>query len=58
MNISPKIMSTGENVCHRLNSFEKDVKTFWQDIQMEKDFCDVTIACDYKIIRTHKIIIS
>ena len=51
-------MSTDENVRHRLNSFEKDVKTFWQDIQMEKDFCDVTIACDDKIIRTHKIIIS
>ena len=47
-----------DNFCLRLNSFEASVGTNWQQLQNEKDFCDVTLACDDKQIKVHKVIIS
>ena len=51
-------MTSGENFCLRLNEFERNVKTYWQQLQDEKHFCDVTLACDDGHIKTHKILIS
>ena len=51
-------MADNENFCLRLNSFDKNVKTAWQEMQMEKDFCDMTLACQDKQIKTHKLIVS
>ena len=44
--------------CIRLNEFEGNVKLYWQDLQKENDFCDVTLACENKQIKTHKLIVS
>merc|ERR1719469_1467412 len=38
--------------------FERNVRKFWQELQIENDFHDVTLACEDKQIQTHKIIIS
>lgn len=56
-----------ENICwfklsflksHLLNArFERLLKLFWQELQSESDICDVTLACEDKQIKTHKIII-
>ena len=51
-------MSGNDNFCLRLNEFERNVKTAWQDMQAEADYCDVTLACEDKQIKTHKLIIS
>ena len=51
-------MADSDNFCLRLNEFERNVKTSWRELQIEKDFCDVTLACEDKQIQTHKIIIS
>ena len=51
-------MSESDTFCLRLEEFENPIKTSWQDFQIEKDFCDVTLACEDKIIEAHKIIIS
>ena len=51
-------MAEGDNFCLRLNEFENNIKTSWQELQAENDFCDVTLACDDKQIKAHKIIIS
>merc|ERR1719469_341885 len=40
------------------NQFESNIKSTWQELQTEKDFCDLTLACEDKQIQTHKIIIS
>ena len=37
--------------------FERWLKLFWQELQSESDICDVTLACEDKQIKTHKIII-
>ena len=50
-------MDTEENFCLRLNSFDKNVKSAWQKMQMEEDFCDVTLACQDKQIKTHKMLL-
>jgi len=51
-------MSGNDNFCLHLNSFDENVKTAWRGIQMEEDFCDMTLACQDKQIKTHKLIIS
>ena len=51
-------MASGENFCLRLNEFESNVKIYWQQLQVEKDFSDVTLVCDDGHIKSHKIIIS
>ena len=51
-------MVSTDNFCLRLNEFEKNIKTSWKELQEESDFCDVTLACEQKKIKTHKLIIS
>ena len=51
-------MVGNDNFCLRLNEFEGNVKIYWQELQKENDFCDVTLACEDKQIKTHKLIIS
>ena len=51
-------MANSETFCLRLNEFESNIKTTWQGFETKQEFCDVTLACDEKQIRTHKLIIS
>ena len=44
--------------CLPMKQFEKNIAKLWQEIQTETDFCDVTLACEDKQIKTHKVIIS
>ena len=32
--------------------------TYWQQLQYENDFCDVTLVCDDGNIKAHKFMIS
>ena len=34
------------------------VQTYWQQLQSESDFCDVTLVCDDGHNQAHKLIIS
>ena len=43
-------MTGNDNFSLHLNEFEGTVKISWQGFQIEKDFCDVTIACEDKQI--------
>ena len=51
-------MAARDNFCLRLNGFENNVKTSWQELQKENDLCDITLACENKQILVHRIIIS
>lgn len=51
-------MAGGENFCLRLNVFEKNVKTSWQELQLEENYSDIILACEGKHIKTHKLVIS
>ena len=41
-----------------VKNFKKSITASWQDMQMEKDFCDVTLSCENKEVRAHKIVLS
>ena len=51
-------MVSNDNYCLRLNEFEGNVKLSWKELETDKDFCDVTQACEDKQIKTHRLIIS
>ena len=51
-------MTANETFCLRLNEFEDVIKSCWQELQIENDFCDITLACEDKQIKTHKFVIS
>ena len=44
--------------CLCLKDFEGKSKIYWQELQNEKDFCDVTLVCEDKQIEAHKLVIS
>ena len=51
-------MADNDTFCLRLDEFERHIKTSWQELQIEPDFCDLTLACEDKQIKTHKVIVS
>ena len=51
-------MAETDTFCLHSDEFERNIKTSWQELQIETDFCDVTLACEDKQIKTHKVIVS
>ena len=53
------LMASSEKFCLRWNDFESNVSSAFRDIREEKDFFDVTLACDDDSqIQAHKVIIA
>jgi len=51
------IMST-EKFCLRWNDFESNISVAFRELRDDKDFFDVTLACDDEQISAHKVILS
>jgi len=51
-------MATNEKYCLRWNDFETNISTAFRELREEKDFFDVTLACDDKQVQAHKVILS
>ena len=52
-------MASSEKFCLRWNDFETNVSSAFREIREEKDFFDVTLACDDDSqIQAHKVIIA
>ena len=49
---------TSEKFCLRWNDFESNISSAFKDIRGEKEFFDVTIACDDEQLLAHKLILS
>lgn len=47
-----------EKFCLRWNDFEANVSTAFQELREDKDFFDVTIACEDDQLQAHKVILS
>ena len=47
-----------EKFCLRWNDFENNINSAFQELRDDKDFFDVTIACDDEQLQVHKVIIS
>ena len=52
-------MNVSEKFCLKWNDFQSSVCQTFQDLRNNKDFCDVTIACeDDQQIEAHKVVLS
>ena len=51
-------MGTSEKFCLRWNDFENNISRAFQDLREDKDFFDVTLACDDEQLQAHKVILS
>jgi len=51
-------MASSEKFCLRWNDFESNVSTAFRDLREEKDFFDVTLACEDSQLQAHKVIIA
>ena len=47
-----------EKFCLRWNDFEQNINSAFQELREEKDFFDITLACDDEQIQAHKVILS
>ena len=47
-----------EKFCLRWNDFESNISLAFRELRNEKDFFDVTIACEDEQINAHKVILS
>eukprot|EP00092_Neocalanus_flemingeri_P018986 GFUD01020571.1.p1 GENE.GFUD01020571.1~~GFUD01020571.1.p1 ORF type:complete len:312 (-),score=57.37 GFUD01020571.1:288-1223(-) len=51
-------MANGEKFCFRWNEFENNISTAFRELRDDKDFFDVTLACDDNQLQAHKVILS
>ena len=51
-------MTSAEKFCLRWNDFESNVSVAFRELREEKDFFDVTLACEDSQVSAHKVILS
>jgi len=49
---------SSEKFCLRWNDFESNISSAFRDIRNEKEFFDITIACEDEQLQAHKVILS
>jgi len=49
---------SAEKFCLRWNDFEANISTAFRELREDKDFFDVTLACDDDQLQAHKVILS
>merc|ERR1712126_419799 len=47
-----------EKFCLRWNDFESNISGAFRELREDKDFFDVTLACDDEQLQAHKVILS
>jgi len=55
--VLPK-MGSSEKFCLRWNDFESNISGAFRELREDKDFFDVTLACDEDQLQAHKVILS
>ena len=51
-------MVSSEKFCLKWNDFESNISTAFQELRDDKDFFDVTLACEDDQVEAHKVILS
>jgi len=51
-------MGSAEKFCLRWNDFESNISKAFSEIRDDKDFFDVTLACEGEQIEAHKVVLS
>jgi len=50
--------NVGEKFCLRWNDFENNISSSFRELREDKDFFDVTLACEDNQLQAHKVILS
>jgi len=51
-------MSSAEKFCLRWNDFETNISTAFKQLREDKDFFDVTLACEDEQLDAHKVVLA
>ena len=51
-------MASSEKFCLKWNDFESNISNGLRDLRNDRDFFDVTLACDDDQLEAHKVIVS
>ena len=51
-------MASSEKFCLKWNAFESNVSSAFRELRDDRDFFDVTLACEEEQIQAHKVILS
>ena len=51
-------MGSSEKFCLRWNDFELNIGSAFRDLEQEKDFTDVTLACSDNQVEAHKVVLA
>ena len=51
-------MASTEKFCLKWNDFENNISGAFRELRDDKDFFDLTLACDDNQIEAHKVIVS
>jgi len=51
-------MTNGEKFCLKWNDFENNISSAFRELKDDKDFFDVTLACEDNQLQAHKVILS
>jgi len=52
------IMGSTDKFCLRWNDFESNISVSFRELREDKDFFDITLACEDEQIQAHKVILS
>ena len=53
-----KMMNTDEKLCLQWNDFKENVSSAFGDLRQDKEFTDVTLACeDGQQVEAHKVVL-
>merc|ERR1711979_56850 len=58
IDLKDRIMATSEKFCLRWNDFESNISVAFQELREDKEFFDVTLACEENQVQAHKVILS
>ena len=51
-------MADGENIYVSFNEFDSSIKKSWRQLEIDEDFCDVTLACSGGEVQSQKVVVS
>ena len=52
-------MTGSEKICLKWNDFQETISSSFKDLRQDKDFADVTLACeDGHQVTAHKVVLS
>lgn len=53
-----RVMGDLQHFCLRWNNYQNSITTAFENLRDDEDFIDVTLACDGKSLKAHRVVLS